>query len=65
MTAETTASAMEIWDESPATTSARKNSAPKNTGMGIRFTAVGSVTNARPTPEPATSLTGTPCWWAM
>ncbi len=46
--AEVNASIIDIDDDNPATTKQRKNIAPKRFPPGIRLTALGYATKARP-----------------
>ncbi len=57
---------MDISEVTPAVSNAPKKQMPKSVlRPGKVLMAVGKVMNARPTPAPATSDTGTPCWNAM
>ncbi|CSC70826.1 Uncharacterised protein [Vibrio cholerae] len=61
ISAEVTASMMEMCELKPATTKAKKNKGPKMYGIGNKLIAAGKVTKARPTPAETTSVNGFPC----
>src|SRR5690625_2461778 len=59
-TAEITTSMMEIIEVKPATARPAKNSTPTSSEAGAADTIVGKATNAKPSPEAATSSTAVP-----